>query len=282
MQYFLIVKKVLGTLEKLREAAREMRIAVVKMTTVAGSGHPGGSLGMADVFAALYLGGVLKFKPGDARWKGRDYFILSNGHLNPAWYAALAEAGCIRKGELLTLRKLGSRLQGHPVRGALPQVEVSTGSLGQGIGVAVGIALGMKMSRLPNRVYCSMGDGELEEGSCWEAFAAASHYKLDNLTIFIDRNGLQQNGGTEGIMALEPLAGRLAAFGLSVISADGHDFKQILAAFKKARATKGRPSVIIFKTIMGKGVSFMQAKCEWHGKALSQTQAAEALRELEK
>ncbi len=267
-------------LEKLRQAAREMRVAVVKMTTAAGSGHPGGSLGIADVFAALYLGGVLKFKPGDARWKGRDYFVLSNGHLNPAWYAALAQAKCIPERELTTLRQLGSRLQGHPVRGTLPQVEVSTGSLGQGIGVAVGIALGMKMERLPNRVYCSMGDGELEEGSCWEAFAAASHYKLDNLTIFIDRNGLQQNGRTEGIMTLEPLAERLSSFGLNVINADGHDFTQILAAFKKARATKGKPSAIIFKTTMGKGVSFMQAKHEWHGKALSQTQAAEALKEL--
>lgn len=259
----------------LLEKSRQIRISIIKMLEKAGSGHTGGSLGMADVFAALYFRVA---KDIHTTKVGRDRFILSNGHICPVWYATLAEAGFIKKEELLTLRQTGSRLQGHPVNHDFPFAELSTGSLGQGFPAAVGLALGYKMDKHKGKIYVSLGDGELQEGSIWEAFMAASNYKLDNLIAFIDRNMVQQSGKTEEMMALEPLAEKIASFGWQVIEADGHDFDAILAGFEKA-GEKG-PSCIIFQTKMGKGVSFIEDKFEWHGVAVNSEQASLALKEL--
>lgn len=258
------------------EHARNIRANIVKMTNAAGSGHTGGSLGMADVFTALYFN-VLQ---GDQKDKKGDRFILSNGHICPVWYAALAEKGYIKDDELLTLRQLNSRLQGHPSNNDLSFAELATGSLGQGICASVGLAIGLKMDKKKSFVYCSLGDGELQEGSTWEAFMAASHYKLSNLIFFIDRNLLQQAGETEDMIKIEPLKKKLEAFNLSVIEANGHDFKQILSAFEKAK--KKGPSVIIFNTHMGQGVSFIKNKFEWHGKAPNKEELQKALKELER
>ena len=258
----------------LKQHAKNIRINILKMTHAAGSGHTGGSLGVADVFAAFY-GKVLKQDKNNAK-KG-DRFVLSNGHICPVWYAALAEFGRIPEKELLTLRKLGSRLQGHPSNKDLPFAELATGSLGQGVCAAVGLALAYKMDKKKDHIYCSMGDGELQEGSVWEAFMAAHHYDLDNITFFIDRNYIQQSGKTEDLIKIEPLKEKLEAFKLKYIEADGHDFDSILKAFEKAK--KG-PSVINFRTHIGQGVSFIKDKFEWHGKAPDDEQLKKALEEV--
>ena len=248
------------------------------MLNKAGSGHTGGSLGMTDVFTVLYfhvLKNIHNLKIAD-----RDRFILSNGHICPVWYATLAEAGFIKKEELMTLRQINSRLQGHPANHNLPLVELSTGSLGQGFPAAVGLALTYKKDNKKSKVYVSLGDGELDEGSIWEAFMAGAQYKLNNLIAFIDRNMVQQSGKTEEMIALEPLRKKLEAFNWNVIDADGHDFSQIINAFESCRNANG-PSVIIFHTIMGKGVSFIEGKYEWHGVAPSDEQMQQALKEIE-
>ena len=250
--------------EMLQERALSIRTSVVRMIHGAGSGHVGGSLGMADVFTALYFS-VLSHKPEQPDWPERDRLIVSNGHICPVWYATLAEAGYLRKEELMTLRKLGSRLQGHPANKELPLVEISTGSLGQGVSAAVGLALGTRMDRRSQRVYCCLGDGEMQEGSVWEALMAAGHYKLANLTAFVDRNMVQQNGRTEDVIGLEPLRKKLEAFRWTVFEADGHDFEQILDAFGKAKRNTEGPSFIIFNTVMAKGVPFMENDFKWHG-----------------
>lgn len=263
--------------------ANQLRISSIRMTTAANSGHPGGSLSSADAFATLYFGGVLAHDPANPSWEGRDRFILSNGHICPVWYSALGKAGYFPESELATFRQLGSRLQGHPQKGTLPSIEVSTGSLGQGFCVAAGLALGLKMDGKASKVFVSLGDGEVEEGCVWEAAMASSHYKLENLIAFVDRNGLQQNGPTEKVMGIEPLADKWRAFGWNAIEADGHDARQILGAFNRAKtAAGGRPTVIIFKTVMGKGVPFMENDHQWHGKALPKEKAEEAVRILEK
>lgn len=267
---------------QLKKIAASLRIASIQMTSLANSGHPGGSLSSADIFACLYFSSVLKYDPKNPKWEKRDRFILSNGHICPVWYAALAKAGYFPESELSTFRQLGSRLQGHPAKGTLPVIEVSTGSLGQGFCVAVGLALGLKKQNKENHVFVSLGDGECEEGCVWEGAMSAAHYKLENLIAFIDRNGLQQNGPTEEIIGLEPLAEKWKAFGWNVIQANGHDFTQILDSIEKAKNCKERPSVIIFKTVMGKGVPFMENDHQWHGKALSKEKAEEAVRILEK
>lgn len=262
----------------LQQKARDIRKNIIRMTHRAGSGHPGGSLGMADVFTALYFS-VLNRDPKNL--PDRDRFILSNGHICPVWYATLAEAGYIPKEELLTLRQLGTRLQGHPANKVLPIVEISTGSLGQGISAAVGLALGYKMDKRKSKVYVSLGDGEMQEGSVWEALMAAAHYKLANLIAFVDRNKVQQGGKTEEMISLDPLKEKLEAFNWTVYEADGHDFQEILAAFDKAKKNPKGPSIILFTTVMGKGVSFMENNYEWHGKAPDDKQAEQALRDLE-
>jgi len=268
-------------LEKLGLLARAIRQSVVRSLAEAGSGHLGGSLGSADIFTTLYFS-VIRHTPDEPLWPGRDRFILSIGHIAPVLYATLAEAGYFRKEELLSLRKLGSRLQGHPGRDhQLPGLELSAGSLGQGLSISVGMALALKMDRLDNRVYCLCGDGELQEGSVWEAAMSAAHHKLNNLTVIIDRNSLQIDGSTEKVMALEPLKKKWEAFGWQALECDGHDFRSLLPAFNKARMELLHPSVIIAKTVMGKGIASIEGDYRWHGKAPTKEQAVAFLRELE-
>ncbi|MEW6134559.1 MAG: transketolase [Bacteroidales bacterium] len=255
------------------EKARSIREWIIRSLEAAGSGHTGGSLGLADIFTYLYFNEI-NHKPQDPHWPDRDILILSIGHVAPVLYAALAHAGYFPKEELLTLRKLGSRLQGHPGRDhGLPGVELSAGSLGQGIGVAVGVALARKMDLHPGRVFCVAGDGELQEGSVWEAAMAAAHYQLDNLLVIVDRNGVQIDGYTENVMKLEPLAAKWEAFGWAVIECNGNHYASIKQAFTNARTVKEKPTVILAKTVMGKGVREIEGDYRWHGKAPDAQQA---------
>lgn len=266
---------------QLEEKARLLRIDLIKMLAEAGSGHTGGPMGTADMFAALYLGGLLKYDPKNPQWNERDYFVLSNGHICPILYVALAHAGFFPLDELRTLRRINSRLQGHPHRLDTPGVELSAGSLGQGISVAVGMAMGLKSDGKPNRVVCMMGDGELEEGSCWEAFLTAARYHLDNLTVIIDRNYLQIDGHTDlYVSSIAPLDEKLRAFNFEVHTCDGNNMKDFIETFGKTAVKNGRPKVIIARTIMGKGVSFMEDDHEWHGKPPKPAEAELALKEL--
>lgn len=237
-------------------------------------------MGTADMFAALYLGGLLKYDPKNPQWEERDRFVLSNGHICPILYVTLAHAGFFPKEELGTLRQLGSILQGHPHRWDTPGVEVSAGSLGQGISVAVGMALGLKHDGKASNLVCMMGDGELQEGSCWEAFMSAVKYKLDNLIVIIDRNFLQIDGHTEEVSNLEQLDKRFEAFNFRVLKCDGHNISQFIDTYNEALKTEGKPTVIIARTIMGKGVSFMEDDHAWHGKPPNKEEAIKALEEL--
>ena len=264
---------------KLKEKAQTIRQDIVRAVYYAGSGHPGGSLSCADIMTALYFE-VMNIDPAMPDMAGRDRFVLSKGHAAPALYSAMAEAGYFPVEELKTLRKLGSRLQGHPSMKKLPGIEISTGSLGQGISAAVGMALAGKMDNSSSRVYTLLGDGEVQEGMVWEAAMAAAHYKLDNLCAVLDNNGLQIDGRNEDVMGVQPLDEKFRAFGWNVICIDGHDMDQILDAFSKAKACKGKPSIIIAKTVKGKGVSFMEDQAGWHGKAPSKEQAEQAMAEL--
>ena len=271
----------LTVVKQLKLKANDIRRDVIQMVTEAQSGHPGGPLGLADIYACLYFN-TLNHDPQKPLWKDRDRLILSNGHVCPVRYAAMAEAGYFPKEELLTLRKIGSRLQGHPSRVDLPSLESSNASLGQGLGIAVGMALAARLDERQNFVFCSLSDGECEEGSTWEAAMFAAKYKLDSLIAFVDRNKKQIDGDTESIMPLEPFADKWKAHNWRVIEADGHDFKQILSAFEQAKKNTGggKPTVVIFKTIMGKGVSFMEDNFEWHGKPPSPEQGEQALKEI--
>lgn len=265
---------------ELQEKAKEIRKSIVRMTGAAGSGHPGGSLSAADILAALYFH-ELRLKPEEPQWEDRDRFVLSKGHGAPVLYGALAEKGFFPKEEIMSLRKLGSRLQGHPDLQSLPGVEVSTGSLGQGISVATGMAMAGKLDGKDYRVYVLLGDGECQEGLVWEAAMAAAHYKLDNMVGFLDYNGLQIDGPITEVMSPEPLAEKWQAFGWHVIEIDGHDMKAILSALNQAKDTKGQPTMIIAKTVKGKGVSFMENQVGWHGVAPKPEEVAQALAELE-
>ena len=267
------------TIQMLESKANTIRRHIIKMTFTAQSGHPGGSLSYADILSALYFK-VMNHRPEEPDWEDRDRLVLSKGHAAPAYYAALAESGYIPVEELLTLRKLGSHLQGHPCRQKTPGVEMSTGSLGQGLSVTNGMALAAKLDRRPNRIYCLCGDGEMEEGQNWEAAMLASHYKLDNITAFIDRNMMQIDGPTEKVMSLEPLADKWRAFGWNVLEINGHDIRQILEACDKASQVKGRPTMIIANTIKGKGVSFMEGAVAFHGKAPNPDEYRIAMKEL--
>lgn len=259
--------------------ADRIRLHVIEMTSAAGSGHPGGSLSSAELFAVLYFH-VLRHDPKNPEWEGRDKFVLSKGHVAPALYSALAESGYFPVEELLTLRKLGSRLQGHPVRGKLPGVEMSTGSLGQGLSMSCGLALAAKMDKKDTRVYCLLGDGELQSGQNWEAMMLASHYNLNNLTVLIDRNHLQIMGSTEETMSIDPLAAKLKAFGFRVLSVDGHNVKKIMSACDKAKASK-RPAAVILNTVKGKGVSFMENNADFHGRSCKPDEKEKAIKEIE-
>lgn len=263
----------------LERSAREIRRAILEMLTISGSGHSGGSLSVTDLVTALFFRD-LHYDPQDPAWADRDRLILSKGHAAPAIYAALAVRGWIPREELATLRRLGSRLQGHVDREKLPFIEASTGCLGQGIGMAVGIALDGRLRGASHQVYAILGDGECQAGPTWEALMAGGHYRLDRLTVIIDRNGLETDGATESILGIEPLAEKLAAFRYQVLEIDGHNMREILAAYARARATRDRPTAIVARTVKGKGVSFMENQHTWHGKAPSREEAERALAEL--
>ena len=265
--------------KQLQITACKVRMGIIESTHAAKAGHPGGSLSATEIFTYLYFK-ELNIDPANPKWEDRDRFVLSKGHTAPGLYAALAHRGFFPAEDLLTLRKIGSNLQGHPNMNLIPGVDMSTGSLGQGISVAVGMALGAKHTGKAYRVYSLLGDGEIEEGQVWEAFMAAAHYKLDNLCIVVDNNGLQIDGAIADVMSPYPIVDKLEAFGFSVQQIDGHDFEAIEAAFAKARETKGMPSAIVIKTVKGKGVSFMENNAGWHGKAPNDAEYEQAMSEL--
>ncbi|WP_124061672.1 transketolase [Gordonibacter sp. Marseille-P4307] len=268
-------------LNQLQEASRQMRISILRSVAEAGSGHPGGSLSCTDILSALYFGGVLNHDPLDPELESRDRFILSKGHAAPALYAALAHTGYFPVEELLTLRKLGTRLQGHPDCRLLPGVEVSTGSLGQGLSIAAGMAAGLKLDGTDQTVFTLLGDGECQEGQVWEAAMFAAHRGLDNLVAVVDRNGLQIDGATEDVCDPGDVALKFSAFGWNAVEVDGHDIEAVLDALQAAKADRsGKPSVIVAHTVKGKGVSFMENQAGWHGKAPNAEQLAVALAEL--
>ena len=264
----------------LREKAREIRKDIVRTVGAAKSGHPGGALSAADIVAALYFH-VMRHNPKDPKWPDRDRFVLSKGHACAVLYAALAESGYFPKEELMTFRKLNSRLQGHPDMNKTPGVEFSTGSLGHGLAAANGMAMAGKLDNKSYRVFVMIGDGESQEGTIWEAAMAAAHYKLDNLTAILDHNGLQIDGPNAEVMGVAPLADKWRAFGWNVVDIDGHDFQQILAALAPESGVPGKPTVIIARTTKGKGVSFMENAVDWHGKAPKPEEVEQALAELD-
>lgn len=267
------------TLDQLPSKANEIRQSIIQMLVAAGSGHSAGPLDMADVFTALYFN-LLNHDPEDPEWEERDRLILSCGHIAPVRYAAMAHAGYFPIEELLTLRQLGSRLQGHPERLKLPGVETTSGPLGSGLAQSCGYAYAARMDDKKFRIYCVCSDGEHQEGNHWEAVLFAGKNKLANLTAIVDRNTIQIDGFTEDVMPLEPLAAKYEAFNWKVREIDGHNMEEIIDAVNFAKAVLDRPTVIIARTIPGKGVDFMEGKYEWHGKPPSKEEAAEALREL--
>jgi len=267
-------------IEQLELRANEIRQDIVKMLLAAGSGHSAGSLGIVDVLVSLYFSGSLKHRSNEPKWENRDRFVLSAGHLCPALYAVLAHAGYFSHGELLTLRKLGSRLQGHPHNLALPGIEISAGSLGQGLSQACGMAFAARMDGKKWRAYCLLSDGEHDEGQTWEAVMFAAKYKLSNLTAIVDRNNIQIDGFTEEVMPLEPLREKYESFSWHVLEVDGHNISQIIEKFDEAKAIFEKPTVIIAHTIAGKGVDFMEQDYRWHGRSPSPVEAKKALIEL--
>ncbi len=262
--------------ELLADKAKRVRHDIIRATGAAGSGHPGGSLSAVELLAELYLH-QMKQRPADPDWPQRDRFILSKGHIAPALYAVMAHAGYLPREELATLRAFGSRLQGHPASRKLPGIEVSSGSLGQGLSIGVGLALAARLKQEDWRTYVLMGDGELQEGQIWEAAMSAGHYRLDNLCGIVDRNYVQIDGNTEDVMALDPCADKWRAFNWHVIEVDGHDLQQVRQAYEEAAARRGQPSVILARTVKGKGVPFMEHQAVWHGKAPNTDELARAL-----
>jgi transketolase len=265
----------------LKKQAKLVRMEILKMLALAGSGHTGGSLSAADIVTVLYFS-KMRYRPDEPNWKERDRFILSKGHAAPLLYAVLAMAGYFNISMLKTLRKLGSPLQGHPCSRVLPGVEISTGSLGQGLSVSNGIAIGMKIDNLSSRVYCLLGDGETQEGQVWEAAMTAAHYRLDNLCAIVDLNGLQIDGPVSKVKGIEPVASKWSAFGWHVIEIDGHNMEEILNGLDEAEKVKEKPTMIIAHTIKGKGVSFFEGKVEYHGMAPTHEELEKALKELGK
>ena len=263
----------------LNEITNVIRKDIVSMICKSKSGHPGGSLSAVEILTALYFD-QMNIDPTNPKMEDRDRFVLSKGHAAPALYATLAERGYFDKEELNSLRKLGSMLQGHPDMKKIPGVEMSTGSLGQGFSVACGMAMAAKLDNAPWNVYALLGDGEVQEGIIWEAAMSAAHYKLDNMIAFLDYNGLQIDGEVESVMSINPIEDKFRTFGWNVITIDGHDFDQIFAALDMAKDTVDKPTMIIAKTVKGKGVSFMENQASWHGNAPSEEQLEQALSEL--
>lgn len=263
----------------LNEITNVIRKDIVSMICKSKSGHPGGSLSAVEILTALYFD-QMNIDPTNPKMEDRDRFVLSKGHAAPALYAILAERGYFDKEELNSLRKLGSMLQGHPDMKKIPGVEMSTGSLGQGFSVACGMAMAAKLDNAPWNVYALLGDGEVQEGIIWEAAMSAAHYKLDNMIAFLDYNGLQIDGEVESVMSINPIEDKFRTFGWNVITIDGHDFDQIFAALDMAKDTVDKPTMIIAKTVKGKGVSFMENQASWHGSAPSEEQLEQALSEL--
>jgi transketolase len=267
------------SIEELKEIARTIRRDIIEMVTTAKSGHPGGSLSAADIVTALYFR-VMHVDPKRPDWPDRDRFILSKGHACPVWYAALAERGYFDKAHLRTLRLLNSILQGHADMKKTPGVDMTVGSLGQGLSAGLGMALSGKLRRKDYHVWVIIGDGEIQEGSIWEAAMASAKWELDNLTAILDRNHLQNDGFVDNIMPIEPVADKWRSFNWHVVEIDGHDMEQIVPALEAARAGKGKPTLIIAHTVKGRGVSFMENVVVWHGKAPSEEQARLALKEI--
>lgn len=265
-------------IKDLEAKAKLIRRLIVQMIAKAGSGHPGGSLSATDLITALFFS-VLKHDPKNPKWEGRDRFHMSKGHCAPLWYAVLSETGYFPKEKLMTLREFGSMLQGHPDR-RTPGVEVSSGSLGQGLSVALGMSLASKVDKKDYRIYVLMGDGEIQEGNIWEAAMAASQFKCANICAILDYNGFQIDGATRDIMNLDPIADKWKAFGWYTIVIDGHNMQQILDAYDEARSVKDKPVIIIARTVKGKGVSFMENTAEFHGRAPTKEETERALKEL--
>ena len=276
------------TLKELRLRANEMRHDIITMLESAKSGHPGGSLSVTEILAALFFGGVMKYDPSDPHWPGRDRLILSKGHASPALYAAFKQIGWVREEELPTLRHLGSRLRGHPDSNVLDGVEVCSGSLGQGLAISCGIALGLRLDAKKSgetelaHVWCICGDGEMQEGSNWESLMFGAHRKLGNVTLIVDLNNLQIDGHVTDVNSLGDIDAKLEAFGWKTQHVDGHDFKAVIDALNAARAVTDQPTAVVCDTIKGKGVSFMEDVAEWHGVAPNHDQATAALAELDR
>ena len=265
--------------KQLQITACKVRMGVIESTYGAKAGHPGGSLSAAEVYTYLYFK-EMNIDPKNPKWEDRDRFVLSKGHTTPGLYSVLANRGFFPVEDLPTFRHIDSYLQGHPNMNMVPGVDMSTGSLGQGISVATGMALAAKHTGKANRVYALLGDGEIQEGQVWEACMAAAHYKLDNFCIIVDNNGLQIDGNIADVMSPYPIVDKLVAFGFETVEVDGHDFDALEAAFNKARETKGKPFAIVMKTVKGKDVSFMENDAGWHGKAPNDAEYAQAMTEL--
>jgi transketolase len=268
------------SINELKTIARKMRRDIVNMIGTAGSGHPGGSLSAVEIMTALYFK-VLKHDPADHHWEDRDRFILSKGHAAPVLYAALCESGYLPESELQTLRKIDSRLQGHPECTLTPGVEMSAGALGQGLSFAIGVAIAGRLDARDYYTYVLMGDGECDEGQVWEAAMAAAHFKLDKLIAIVDNNGIQIDGWNKDVMNIEPFADKWKSFNWNVIEIQGNDLAQVIGALEKARSSSGQPTVIIAHTTKGEGVSFMQNNPDFHGKAPNAEEMKKALKELE-
>jgi transketolase len=268
------------SIDEMNMIARRIRRDILNMIATAGSGHPGGSLSAVEILTALYFR-VMLHDPDNANWVDRDRFILSKGHAAPVLYSTLSESGYLPESELCTLRKIDSRLQGHPECHIVPGVEMSAGALGQGLSYGIGVALTARLDKKEYYTYVLMGDGELDEGQVWEAAMAAAHFKLDHLVAIIDNNRLQIDGWTKDVMNIEPLKEKWVSFGWEVIESDGHDISSLILAFEKTQMTKAKPSVIIARTVKGKGVSFMENNADFHGKAPNADELKIALKELE-
>ena len=269
------------SLEELQAIAKEIRRDIIQMITAAESGHPGGSLSAVEILVTLYFGGAMKHDPANPKWADRDRIILSKGHAAPVLYSVMAEAGYLPKDKLNTLRKLGSIYQGHPDVRFIPALDASTGSLGEGVSLALGMGLAAKLNNSPSRAYCILGDGEIQEGQIWEGAMFGAMHKNDNVCVIVDHNRIQLDGFVKDIMEVEPLVDKWLAFGWHVIDVDGHDIPALQAAFAEAAATKGKPTVLIARTVKGKGVSFMENNPKFHGMAPTKDEAALALKELQ-